>query len=176
MMNWSYIAGFFDGEGSLSKNGGYNDAGAISYVITIPQSESRKIGLDKISEFLNAQGIKNVVKPRQGKDRGPNFEPMFRISIWKREDLLKMFDAMLPYLTVKKILVQDVRRLYRMYPSLRGFKLFTRNVRKLTDDQVRYIRAAASAGVRHRDLAAKYQVSVRHIFAVIHDQYLRKVA
>jgi len=174
-MNWSYIAGFFDGEGCISKNGTGHPCGSLSYVAMLPQSESRRIALDKIAEFLDTQKITYGFYKRKGKDRGPNFEQMYNIRVMKRESLMKFLEGVLPYLTVKKILAQDTRRLLLMYPSLRKYGN-TKITFKLTPDQIRKMRSDRASGRTFRSLAEEYKVSLTHARYVVQNKYDRKIA
>jgi len=160
-VNWAYIAGFFDGEGSLYKNGTKCPDGAISYTINIPQAQSRKIILEKIKDFIEERGVKCAIHARyRGIPRTPNHEIMWNLRVSARESVKIVIEGMLPYLVAKKLFAQDVWRFYRIYPTLRGRARFIGNVaKKLDGPKVREIRSRLASGERVGDVAKQFGVT-----------------
>jgi len=87
-MTWQYIAGFFDGEGSLVHN-------KKGYRIMISQTNEEV--LTSIKEFI---GFGNIFK---NKKRQPHWLESWVFYIAKQEDVLKFLKGILPFLIVKKI-------------------------------------------------------------------------
>lgn len=58
-MDWSYVAGFFDGEGSISIKNAKNKANTKFYTVCIAQKD-RKI-LEEITEFLKQNRINSHI-------------------------------------------------------------------------------------------------------------------
>src|SRR5271165_5715887 len=157
-MNWAYIAGFFDGEGSIYKNGTKCPDGSISYTATLPQAESRKIILERIRDFLSSQQIDSKLynRDKNGIPRSEKHERMFILKINKRESVKAFIWGMLPYLVAKKAITQDIWRLYSLYPSLRKFSSQTRLVQKVSADDVREMRTARLRGETHQEIANRF--------------------
>ena len=86
-MNWSYIAGFFDGEGSLTHNG-------IGFRITIPQTNEEV--LNEIKDFT---GVGNVIKLRK---REVHWKDAWLYYIASKKDVRIFLKKMIPYLIIKK--------------------------------------------------------------------------
>jgi len=86
-MNWSYIAGFFDGEGSVTHNG-------KGYRITVPQTNEDV--LNKIRDFA---GVGHVIKLRK---REIHWKDSWLYYIASKKDVCVFLERMLPYLVLKK--------------------------------------------------------------------------
>ncbi len=99
-MNWSYIAGFFDGEGSVSHNG-------RGFRVSIPQT-SEKV-LRNIERFVGYGTI--IYNPR----RKIHWKDTWIYYIARQNDVNKFLKKLRPFLIVKKKLVKDI------LPKLNGF-------------------------------------------------------
>ncbi len=86
-MTWEYIAGFFDGEGSLSHNG-------KGFRVTIPQTSKRV--LEDIQEFTSSGSICETTK------RKPHWKDSWVYYIARQETLYLFLKNILPFLIVKK--------------------------------------------------------------------------
>jgi len=86
-MNWSYIAGFFDGEGSLTHNG-------RGFRITIPNTNE-----DVINAIHIFTGIGNVIKLRK---REIHWKDSWLYYIACKRDVYVFLKKTAPYLIVKK--------------------------------------------------------------------------
>lgn len=65
-MTWEYLAGFFDGEGTICfAHYKYRKGESRYIVVAVSQSENARLILDEISTFLNSYKIKH----RFGKDK-----------------------------------------------------------------------------------------------------------
>jgi len=96
-MNWAYIAGFFDGEGCVSRLN--KNASHIYWRIDIVQKD-RNV-LDEIQKFIrygkvfrSTTGIKKTL--------------IYRYGIHKQEQILDFLSNVLPYVVVKKEKVQKL--------------------------------------------------------------------
>ncbi|OGZ68861.1 MAG: hypothetical protein A3D35_03065 [Candidatus Staskawiczbacteria bacterium RIFCSPHIGHO2_02_FULL_34_9] len=86
-MNWSYIAGFFDGEGSISPNGG-------GFRVSIPQT-NKKV-LEEILHFTKVGFVINVKK------RQAHWKDSWVYYIASKKDVYYFLSKTMPFLIVKK--------------------------------------------------------------------------
>lgn len=103
MINWSYVAGFMDGEGHVDTS---------TLRITIVQKD--RVPLDKIADFLNTQGIRTQITHRTSQYRNKGLEygkrNLHALRVNRADDVLKFCRACLPYSIVKKQKMEDVVR------------------------------------------------------------------
>ena len=109
---WAYVAGFFDGEGSISISG--SQVRSPRFVIQIAQKS--RIVLDKIQTFLSTRGINSRVYARTD---AAHVNGMHNLYIGTADDVLKFLRNVRPYVIVKKQTAEDAMRLSILYPSLR---------------------------------------------------------
>lgn len=109
-MNWAYIAGFFDGEGTF--------APCLSdCILSIYQKEPAV--LYRIRDFLSANGITScMVKIRERRTNLIAMSATWQLSVSGNVNRMKFAKGVLPYLIVKKALVQDWVRCRTMFPAL----------------------------------------------------------
>ena len=93
-MNWSYIAGFFDGEGSITHNSG------IGFRISIPQTNE-----EVLNEIRNFAKVGNIIALKK---RRAHWSDSWIYYIANKKDVCMFLEKMLPYLVLKKIPVQTV--------------------------------------------------------------------
>jgi len=86
-MTWKYIAGFFDGEGSISPNG-------KGFRITIPQTNEEV--LNKICDFAKCGYIIKLKK------RKAHWKDCWLYYIACKKDVCKFLKKIAPYLVLKK--------------------------------------------------------------------------
>lgn len=122
-MSWQYVAGFFDGEGSvgLYQTGGLGNS---RFGLSIGQSE-RNGGYEvlcEIRDFLIEHGVttKSIAKSCTSGRRG---NPMFTLQLNKLESVRLFLAGTFPYLRVKKVVAQDILRYMKMYPSMLHIRL-----------------------------------------------------
>ena len=106
-MTWEYLAGFFDGEGTIR----FTNNNACHWSIAQAHPRGRAI-LEEIQTFLREQGIPTGIHARQRKDG------MYTLWISKRASVEQIGRATLPYLRIKKVEVQDVLRYLQLFPLL----------------------------------------------------------
>ncbi|MFA4872701.1 MAG: LAGLIDADG family homing endonuclease [Patescibacteria group bacterium] len=87
MMSWNYIAGFFDGEGSVTHNG-------KGFRIHIPQTHLRV--LQKIQDFIGTGHIAVVTK------RKAHWKDNWLFYIAKQKDVKLFLQQVKPFVHVKK--------------------------------------------------------------------------
>ena len=104
MVNWPYIAGFFDGEGCISQTGG-------QFRVTI--SQKLRLPLEKIQAFLIAEGIESKIKLSASKSRAV---PMYNLTIFKKRAIEPFLTGVRPCLLVKKQQAEDLWRYLRLFP------------------------------------------------------------
>lgn len=132
MMSLAYIAGVFDGEGSMGLTGteGRDDGSIIPY-ISIASSEKYR-GWETLTEISNylmeKRGIKCHVDvydqrgPRLTKDGQPynrNYRTM-RLSIRSHHHVRLTLEALLPYLHIRKNSAEDLLRFLQLFPPRTG--------------------------------------------------------
>src|SRR5580704_6700848 len=122
---WAYLAGFFDGEGTIYVKG------RMSPIIILGQSGERgKAVLQKLIHFLLSQGIcpseseptlkKTSEAYTYSRKTGARYKDFWTFQVGNRPDAIKMLQGMLPYLQVKKVEAQDSLRFCKMFPALNG--------------------------------------------------------
>jgi len=97
-MNWSYIAGFFDGEGSVAHNG-------MGFRISIPQTSEEV--LNKIRRFTKI-GFVIPVKKRKS-----HWKDSWVYYIASKKDVYYFLNQAVPYLIVKKDLTLEAMSLLK---------------------------------------------------------------
>ncbi len=113
-MNWSYVAGFFDGEGSLLFNPPLRSKpwvkSCLGMRITLTQKSSPV--LHELKAFLAGYSIEAHV-------RSVKNPPAFRLEVGSVASVLEICQTLYPYLIVKKQLVEDMLRFNQLFPAPR---------------------------------------------------------
>mgnify|MGYP001595777668 CR=1 FL=1 len=173
-MNWEYIAGFFDGEGSLSTmSSTYRPTMTIACL-----TQSGKEGfviLSAIRDFLWALGIKGYICSA---NRRGNYRQIHNLRMSSRIGVTLFLEAMLPRVSVKRVIVQDTLRYFKMYPSTNTLATIERNKARgkygsagLDPEQLR--RDLIELGTR-KAVAAKYGVNPYTITKYLDPDYRKK--
>ena len=89
-MNWSYVAGFFDGEGSITHNSG------IGFRVSISQANE-----EVLNEIRNFARIGSIIKVTK---RQSHWKDSWVYHIANKKDVLYFLKQITPYLLVKKTL------------------------------------------------------------------------
>ena len=89
MINWAYVAGFFDGEGNI-----HGDKHKSSVQIRIDNTFRR--ALVEIRSFLGCGTVSNRGKAK------PHHKDRYRLTIANHVDVLRILEGVHPYLIVKK--------------------------------------------------------------------------
>jgi hypothetical protein len=102
IVNWAYVGGFFDGEGTMNING--NSCRAEMYQQDLPT-------LENIQKFLASEGItSNIVDQR-------TTTKVWFLRIHSRQENAKRFmERVLPYCQRKRTVVQDGLRYIKLFP------------------------------------------------------------
>ena len=119
-MNWAYIAGFFDGEGSL----GLNKLGANSNCWRVSLAQGTVPVLEEMKCFLEEEGISSRLELNTNLFHmsTKNHKSVHQLRITVRADVVKFCRGVLPYCIVKKTVVQDAIRFLRIYPPLHRYR------------------------------------------------------
>jgi hypothetical protein len=168
-MSWSYVAGFFDGEGCIRL---YQRGVQWS----VAQSGQRGVAvLTDIKMFMSSDGItSSLYRPKQTKTGTINC-----LVATGRENVSYIIGRLMPFLHVKKSECQDVLRYFRLFPSRaegkalglcisRGRREGRRSKGKavLCEDQVKEIRLRLAGGERQASLALRYGVHFNTIAGI----------
>lgn len=123
-IEWAYIAGFFDGEGSLNMKRGYLGKNAlVSYIVPIrlfiTQGGADGLSvLQSICGFLIRNGIRAIIG--KGSMRSPlSHRLVYDLQVTDYSSLTKILSGLLPYLRLKKTAIQDSLRFMKLYPPRR---------------------------------------------------------
>ena len=112
-MSWEYLAGLFDGEGNLHTA----KTGCLRW--SLAQSRPRGLRICReVQQFLVAQGYRaSVVSSRYSRRSTPSM--MHYVLVQEKRSVQAVCHALLPFVRIKKIEVQDVWRFLLLYPPLR---------------------------------------------------------
>lgn len=119
-MNWGYVAGFFDGEGTFHY---VSTHGNIVPYISIAQSGAiGRLALEDIKEFLASNGIDSGIDRKEIK--GGNYQLAYSLRVRKREHVDAFLRGVLPYLRIKKVKAQDNLRFSTLYGRLKKCRVY----------------------------------------------------
>lgn len=112
-MNWAYVAGFFDGEGTLGSCGIRGQKGGARIFCRIYQQNI--VVLERIQHFLEDHGIAStIVRPvRTGFAGRQQYGLNIRLTT-----IEKFLVGVRPYVIVKKQLVEDCWRYLKVFPTM----------------------------------------------------------
>jgi hypothetical protein len=112
-MTWQYIAGFFDGDGTVglyhSKALRYGGTGYINARLTQRQPHILRL----IQGFLAARGIRTMIRNYPYSQLSSRPQSALEIH---RSSIPAFLVGVLPHLVVKKTLVQDILRYKILFP------------------------------------------------------------
>ena len=136
-MNWSYIAGFFDGEGSLTHNG-------KGFRITVPQTNEEV--LNKIRDF---SGVGYVIKLRK---REAHWKDAWLYYIASTKGVCIFLEKASPYLVLKKKLALETipylkKELIRMKKKKELYKKRKKQAKKLRGKGLDYRTIGKKLGI-----------------------------
>lgn len=136
-MTWDYIAGFFDGEGSITWNG-------KGYRISIAQTNKRVF--DKI---LCGIGFGLILKVKK---RRSHWKQSWVYYIAKQEDVLKFLQECYPHLIVKKSLAEKTMK--ELYISIKAAKAR----KKLRGERIKQASHLRSGGLTYREIGKQLNI------------------
>lgn len=164
-MSWSYIAGFFDGEGCLHAVGGGHlseHKNRVRFLITIAQTlDVGRDTLEEIADFLVDKGIyAYVVKHRRSaKKTNKKWRQCYNLVIHRIPSVRGFIEGVFPHLRIKKSKAEDYRRMTILYPSLIGTTVPARVDRprfiQMVEDGVGYGEIARRYGINHAGVVAR---------------------
>lgn len=140
-MTWSYIAGFFDGEGSITHNG-------KGFRITIAQTNMEV--LDEIKFFVGAGNIISVTK------RHPHWKDSWVYNISTQKEIYKFLLNVLPFLIVKKALAQ------KTIPLLRGVVVKQESRKEKREDLIKKTKKLREQGLTYRQIGSRLDIDFGH--------------
>lgn len=126
-INWDYIAGFFDGEGSVQFKW-YPKSGTKGVVITIAQSSENSSVIPLIKSFLEENNIERIhyYVSNYTDKRGYKRQPLHMLRITNKWDAQKFLEAIKDRVISKK---DDVTE------TLERIKTLKRHTRVFTDEE-----------------------------------------
>lgn len=155
-MNWSYIAGFFDGEGCISTEWNRARRGMNFRMQFCQSGQEGQDVLEEIKEFMAKRGIHSTMCHRSKKGRN---RQMHVLVVSSRGSILRCLVGVLPHLRVKKTKAQDLWRFLRLYPALpKGYNFRETNGYR-AKVPLDVLVAEYRSGVSVKDLAVKYEYS-----------------
>jgi LAGLIDADG endonuclease len=117
MITWQYLAGFFDGEGSVSITS--NHRSGFNIAIQLPQSGIEGLALlTTIREFLMEQGIQVQQIYTRDKSSPLSKKTDNRLQIGNRDSSIAFLKSILPFVQIKKSKVEDAIRFAKLFPKL----------------------------------------------------------
>lgn len=137
-INWNYIAGFMDGEGSISK------AGDTDYRISIPQTHEGVL-LD-IQRFTGVGSICKVAK------RKAHWKESWTYCVARQEHALWFLRKVYPYLIVKKKLAG------KTIPIVERIVFQNREKRRHLQKKVKACKFLRNKGLSYRAIGKKLNV------------------
>ena len=171
-MTWSYIAGFFDGEGHVGTEGSNRN-----YLVSMSQATTRREVIDNISSFLGKDGIRHrfsVKAPCVSHPRGhltliiDGYEPVYKFLqrvipslIVKYIEALVMLDRC--DIALRKSAARNVRlrKAVIAYTNGMGLKEI-RRVYHFSQPQIKNALAAEGKSLRPRGIAIRLYHQRQH--------------
>jgi hypothetical protein len=170
-ITWQYVAGFFDGEGTISIG-----QRGIQWSIAQSHLRGREV-LRRIQSFLLHEGIKSSVYIARPDDCNTLY-------VTDRKRVRDVISKLMPFLIVKKVECQDALRWMTIFPAMRrgsslGMLISEARRRgkptwgpnnsrlKLNPELVREIRECAARGVRTYVLSRVHGIHFNTLKAVI---------
>lgn len=113
VVTWEYLAGFFDGEGTVCVPFG---ACFTPRVAMYQSGERGRIVLQAVQKFLIEQDM--IFGTLESVQRDGKRKVSWMLTIRKRDDVQCFLTWILPYLIVKKVEAQDSLRYLKMFPRV----------------------------------------------------------
>ncbi|MEK7630042.1 MAG: LAGLIDADG family homing endonuclease [Patescibacteria group bacterium] len=137
-INWNYIAGFIDGEGSIVKNG------EKDYRIAIPQTHE-----GVLKEIKSFTGVGNICKVKKRKD---HWKESWIYYVAKQEDVFTVLKQIHPYSIVKKDIVLST------IPKVAKIIYFSRRKKLNLEKKIKACKNLRKNGLSYRKIGAKLNI------------------
>lgn len=103
-MDWSYIAGFFDGEGCVTYSRPRNNGVIYKQYPYLTFSNTNEKVLASIQEFLSSSGIRSKLNSFSRKHRSERgWKECYTLNIYDKHSVQECIYGMHPYLIVKAL-------------------------------------------------------------------------
>jgi hypothetical protein len=172
-MNWDYIAGFFDGEGSLSTmNFTWRNTLANTVVCITQTGQEGWVVLNVMMVFLREHGIVSYISTQK---RRANYRQMHHLKICARPSVRLFLDQMVSRVSVKKVVVQDTLRFIKVFPSIKGATTANRNRERgkygAVNLDVEVVKQDRASGMKYVAIARKHGVDYYTIKKYLDPEY-----
>ena len=98
-MDWSYVAGYFDGEGTVRLNEVPSRPG---YLLTgLSWANTHLESLEAIRDFISC----GTIRP---KARREHYRPGYELVVNRADDVLRVGEQMLPHLIIKRARLKEM--------------------------------------------------------------------
>lgn len=147
-MDWSYVAGFFDGEGHVGEHRFASTGGYRTHYLTMVQSMPQHQVLFEIKKFLEDHGIQCRIHTNYRQYERKR-HPLTCLTVGSTDNVLKFYEGVMPYLIVKR--QQASAALDRAKKRAQKARDFQGRLKKATADYI--------AGSGTRALGEKYGIN-----------------
>jgi len=156
-IDWTYIAGFFDGEGCVTTHLNRARRGSFGTHVIISQSQERgRLLLEAIRDFMATHDIKGYV---MRVNRNSSQKPCWNLVVAARPSVERMLRHLSGRVIIKKVIVEDTLRFLKAFPCTRGSVTAERNRAAMRYLNVEAIIVDRKSGMTYAALAEKYQTS-----------------
>ena len=146
-----WLAGFWEGEGSIFKRKGSNRGYCISLSQSIDSKRTVELTMGKIQKTFGG-GITNI------KFINENHKPQLMWRLTKREDIIKFINTIYPYCNIRKTDLKNCLEYFENHPSLKWNKIIDlEKVNKLLSEGKTYKQIGKIFNVCAKTIFYKYK-------------------
>lgn len=169
-ISWSYLAGFFDGEGCI---GLYHKTPRYTRVlVSVSQAVPREQILNEIQDFLQAEGFQFTLRlsSKAKVRRGYQEQDQYTLYCVNRTEALRFLKKIEPFLRVKKVKAKEVIAWLDENPvKQRGARR-----RPIKKSRVKEMQRMSTNGISQEEIGRQFGYTQRYVSLVLR-RNLRKV-